>query len=163
MPERAPSSARGPSVRIPIRKEDAARVRDPIPGRSLVTRRALRDVIRNATLGVYGVTGFSGGGPLGRLLVRLGLAEPGIRLRLDGQTAIDIHLTVAYGLPVAEVARQVDSSVRWAIHHATGRDLDRLTIHVDGLRYEPGRPPVAEVAPSAPGPTDLAGSGSDVA
>ncbi|HET7727691.1 MAG TPA: Asp23/Gls24 family envelope stress response protein [Candidatus Limnocylindrales bacterium] len=146
-----------------MRKEDVARVRDPIPGRSLVTRRALRDVVRNATLGVYGVTGFSGGGPVGRALVRLGLAEPGIRLRLDGQTAIDLHLTVAYGLPVAEVARQVDASVRWAIRHATGRELDRLTIHVDGLRYEPGQPPPGDTAPSAPGPTELAGSGSDVA
>ena len=163
MPERAPSSVRGPSDRIPIRKEDAARVRDPIPGRSLVTRRALRDVIRNATLGVYGVTGVPGGGPLGRALVRLGLAAPGIRLRLDAGTAIDLHLTVAYGLPVAEVARQVDASVRWAIRQATGREPDRLTIHVDGLRYEPGRPPAGEVAPSGPGPSDLAGSGSDVA
>lgn len=163
MPERAPSSVRGPSVGIPIREEDAARVRDPIPGRSLVTRRALRDVVRNATLGVYGVTGFSGGGPLGRVLVRFGLAQPGIRLRLDGAMALDLHLTVAYGLPVAEVARQVDASVRWAIRHATGRELDRLTIHVDGLRYEPGHPPSGDAPSASPGPSDLAGSGSDVA
>lgn len=138
-------------------------MRDSIPGRSLVTRRALRDVVRNATLGVYGVTGLSGGGPFGRWLARLGLAQPGIRLQLDGRTALELHLTVAYGLPVAEVARQVDSSVRWAIRHATGRELDRLTIHVAGLRYEPGQPPQGEVPSTAPTPADLAGSGSDVA
>ena len=32
-----------------------------IPGRSLVTRRALTDIVRAATLGSYGVTGFAGG------------------------------------------------------------------------------------------------------
>jgi len=138
-------------------------VSDPVPGRSLVTRRALRDVVRNAALGVYGVAGLAGTGPLGRLLARLGFVHPGVRLHLGGRTAVDLHLTVAYGLPVAEVARQVDSSVRYAIRHATGRELDRLTIHVAGLRYEPGQPPAADPVPTAPGPTDLAGSGSDVA
>ena len=40
----------------------------PKPGRSLVTRRAIRDLVRTATLSTYGVTGFSGGGPLYDLL-----------------------------------------------------------------------------------------------
>ena len=39
----------------------------PTPGRSLVTGRALRDIVRTATLGSYGVTGFAGG-PVGRLI-----------------------------------------------------------------------------------------------
>ena len=32
---------------------------DPIPGRSLVTRRAVADIVRTAVLGSYGVTGFA--------------------------------------------------------------------------------------------------------
>ena len=35
----------------------------PTPGRSLVTRRAVADIVRTATLGSYGVTGFAGGRP----------------------------------------------------------------------------------------------------
>ncbi len=60
---------------------------DRMPGRSLVTRRAIRDLVRTATLATYGVSGFSGGGPLGRLLERLGIAHPG--LRLDGRRDAD--------------------------------------------------------------------------
>ena len=155
------------------------------PGRSIVTRRAVADVVRTATLGSYGVTGFAGGF-LGRLLERLGLVQPGIGVSFGGGVdepslsdeaadlpgpvtvrpaiAVDLDLTVAYGVPVAEVARQVDSAVRYAVRRALDREIDRLTIHVDGLRFQPGdlpaRPPVD---PSAVRSDDLAASGTDVA
>ncbi len=81
--------------------------------------------------------------------------------------AIDLDLLVAHGLPIAEVARQVDSAVRYAIRRALGREVDRLTIHVDGLRVAStdlrlagaGRPrDPLEIATD-----DLAASGTDVA
>jgi uncharacterized alkaline shock family protein YloU len=106
----------------------------PIPGRSMISRRAIVDIVRSATLGSYGVIGFAGGGPVGRIAERLGLGPRGIRLALTGGLAIDLDLVVAHGLPIAEVARQVDSAVRYAIRRALGREVDRLTIHVDGLR-----------------------------
>ena len=136
----------------------------PLPGRSLATRRAVVDLVRTATLGSYGVTGF-GGRPIARLAGRLGLARPGIAVRLADELDIDLDLTVAFGVPVAEVARQVDSAVRHAIRHAVGREVGRLTIHIEGLRFGPGgQPPaVLPVEPGAVGPRDLAGSGTDVA
>ena len=135
----------------------------PTPGRSLVTRRAVVDVVRTATLGSYGVTGFAGG-PIARLVGRLGLAQPGLGVRLEPGIEIELDLTVALGVPVAEVARQVDSAVRYAIRRALDREVDRILIHVDGLRVHAGTVP----APPATGPTsirprDLADSGTDVA
>ena len=141
----------------------------PSPGRSLVSRRAIVDLVRTATLGSYGVIGFAGRGPAGWIRERLGMAPRGLLVVVDGELRIELDLIVAHHLPIAEVARQVDSAVRYAIRHAVGRDVDRLTIHVDGLRFAPWEP-----APSAPSrsarkrratvvPDDLAGSGSDVA
>jgi uncharacterized alkaline shock family protein YloU len=109
-------------------------------GRSLVTRRAVADVVRAAALGSYGVTGFAAG-PVTRLAGRLGLAQPGLRVDLSNRVSIDLRLTVAYGLPVAEVARQVESAVRYAIRRSLDRDVDSIRIHVGGLEYEPGGPP----------------------
>jgi uncharacterized alkaline shock family protein YloU len=134
-----------------------------MPGRSLVTRRALVEVIRTAALGSYGVTGFAGG-PLGRLRGRLGLGQPGVHLRLGERLEIELDLTVAIGVPIAEVARQVDSAVRYAIRRALGREVSRLTIHVGGLRFGLGIVPSGITAsPGAIGPRDLADSGTDVA
>ena len=135
----------------------------PMQGRSLVTRQAVLDLIRTATLSSYGVTGFAAG-PIERVLGRLGIGQPGISLRLDAGLEIELDLNVAYGVPVAEVARQVDSAVRYAIRRGLGREVARLTIHVDGLRVAPGSPPtVIPADPSAIRPRDLADSGTDVA
>lgn len=136
----------------------------PTPGRSLVTGRALDDIIRTATLGSYGVTGFAGG-PLSRLLAWLGLRQPGLAVRLDDGIEIELDLMVAMGVPVAEVARQVDSAIRYAIRRALDREITRLLIHVDGLRVHPGGaiPQVPTERPTAIRSRDLADSGTDVA
>jgi uncharacterized alkaline shock family protein YloU len=122
------------------------------------------DLIRAAALGSYGVTGFAAD-PIARLLGRLGFGQPGIGLRLDAGLEIELDVTVAYGVPVAEVARQVDSAVRYAIRRGLGRDVARLTIHVDGLRVAAGGTPptIIPADPSAIRPRDLADSGTDVA
>jgi uncharacterized alkaline shock family protein YloU len=159
---------RCPIGRRPTRpsEEDVVRVpTDPIPGRSLVTRRALVDIVRIATLGSYGVTGFAGGGPISRLFDAIGLPRSGIRVTFGERIEIELDLTIALGLPVAEVARQVDSAVRYAIRRALDREVDRLTIHIDGLRFHPGSPPPRR--PTDPAGRvragDLADSGTDVA
>ena len=136
----------------------------PTPGRSLVTGRAIADIVRAATLGSYGVSAFAGG-PFARLLARLGLRQPGLVIRIDDGIEIELDLEVALGVPIAEVARQVDSAVRYAVHAALGREVGRIMIHVDGLHV-----PVDGAVSSGPAalptgirPRDLADSGTDVA
>jgi len=122
-----------------------------VQGRSLVSHRAIVGIVRVAVLGSYGVTGFVDDGPLGWVRGKVGLSGPGIRVSTKGPFAVDLRLTVAYGLPVAEVARQVDSAVRYAIRRSLDRELDRIAIHVGGLRFEPlSVPPRAEPATDAP-------------
>ena len=138
---------------------------DQPTGRLLVSRRAIADIVRTATLGSYGVAGLAASFP-DRLLGRLGLGSPGIRLSVrDGLLSVDLSLEVGLGLPIAEVARQVDSAVRYAVRRGLGREVGVIAIHVDKLRFESGANPPAEV-PSGSGsvrPGDLADSGSDVA
>jgi uncharacterized alkaline shock family protein YloU len=136
---------------------------ESVPGRSLVTKRAIRDLVYTAVLAAYGVTGFADGGPIGRVLRRAGVASPGIRVSLGKELVVDLRLTVAYGLPIAEVARQVESSVRYTLRQALGREPDVVRIRIGRLEHQ--RPTAPSPAPAAaqPGPADLAGSGSDVA
>lgn len=136
---------------------------DQPPGRSLVAGRAVIDIVRTAALGSYGVTGLAAN-PVERLLATLGLAQPGVRVDLHGGISVDLELTVAYGLPIAEVARQVDSAVRYAVRRGLGREIGRLSIHVDGLRVEPASaPPRAAHGVATIRSVDLAESGTDVA
>ena len=160
-------AADGPATQL---EEDASGVPtdppNPTPGRSLVSRRAVVDVVRAATLGSYGVIGFAGGGLAGRVGERLGLPPHGLEVRIAGRLEIDLDLIVAHGVPIAEVARQVDSAVRYAIARTLDCDVDRLTIHVDGLRVAaldlvPSGRPGRSDGPASP--DDLAASGTDVA
>ena len=125
-------------------------------GRSLVTRRAIADVVRAAALGSYGVTGFASN-PVARLAGRLSLGQPGLRVTIADELAVDLRLTVAYGVPVAEVARQVDSAVRYAVRRTIGRDIARLRIHIGGLAYQPGGPPPSDMNGGVRGPADAPG------
>ena len=133
-----------------------------IGGRALVTRRAVIDIVRAVTLGSYGVAGFAGNWA-DRVLGWIERRPGGLRVSVaGGSLTIRLHLRVAHGLPVAEVARQVDHAVRHAIRVSLGREIDRLTIRVARLELHPGGEPPSAPPPPSLGPSDLADSGSDV-
>lgn len=136
---------------------------DEVPGRALATRRAAADITRAAVLGSYGVAGFEAG-----LRERVHAAivgrTPGVNITFrDGHLSIRLTLRVAKGLPVAEVARQVDSAVRYGIRRALGRDVDDLRIRIGGLEASPGTQPPADPVRRGVHSSDLADSGTDVA
>jgi uncharacterized alkaline shock family protein YloU len=135
----------------------------PSAGRALVTRRAVIDIVRRVTLGSYGVAGFAGNWA-DRVLGWIEQRPGGLRVSVEGGTlAIRMNLRVAHGLPIAEVARQVDLAVRHAIRSALGREVERLSIRVARLELHPGgNPPHARRHPDL-GPSELADSGTDVA
>ena len=138
-----------------------------VAGRSIVTRRAIVDIVRTAVQGSYGVTGFSDPSFGRRLLRWVGLDRPGIRLTTEGGLRLDLFINVAFGMPVAEVARQVDSAVRYSLRHYIGTEVANLSIHVDGLRYEPDaveRAEAIERTEAADKPASTAeGSGDQIA
>jgi uncharacterized alkaline shock family protein YloU len=106
-------------------------------GKSIVTSRAIVDIVRTAVQSSYGVTGFSDPN-VGRRVMRLvGVNRPGIKLSTGNGIRLDLFITVAFGVPVAEVARQVDSAVRYSLRHYIGAEVASLNIHVDGLKLQP--------------------------
>ncbi len=134
-----------------------------IGGRALVTRRAVIDIVRGVTLGSYGVVGFAGNWA-DRVLGWIERRPGGLRVSVaGGELGIRMQLRVAHGLPIGEVARQVDLAVRHAIRTAIGREVEHLSIRVATLEFHPGGEPPQRQVPSDLGPSDLADSGTDVA
>ena len=139
---------------------------------SLVSRRAISQIVRAAVSGSYGVTGLTDDGLSQRILVRLGRRPPAIVVRLRTGIQVDLRILVAAGVPVAEVARQVDSAVRYSVRRAIAREIDSLTIHVGGLYFQAGPLPEplggpvaldAQVAATDPDQPEPALPGSDAA
>jgi len=139
-----------PHLRPSSPAEDAQLSESTVPGRFEITPKAVVDVVRAATLGSYGVTGLRARGPLGGRLPWLG-GRPAIVVAAGpDELRVDIRISVAYGAPVAEVARQVDSAVRFAVRRAVEREIDRLTIHVGELRVDPAAKPPAPAVTERP-------------
>ena len=132
------------------------------PGRRSSRVARSTDIVRTATLGSYGVTGFAGG-PLARLVVARASVQPGLVIRTDDGIEIELDLTVALGVPVAEVARQVDSAVATPCAGPSGGRSPASPSTSTGCASTRGDAAGAGRAPTAIRPRDLADSGTDVA
>ncbi len=99
-----------------------------------MTRRAVADLVRAAAAGSYGVVGFTNPDLPSRLLALVHYSAPGVAVRITPTLDVRLSLRVAFGVPIAEVASNVESAVRYALQQALGRDVDNLVIHVGGLQ-----------------------------
>ena len=105
-----------------------------MPGHALVTRRAVADLVRQAAATSYGVVGFTNPDLRTRLQSLLRFSPQGVTVRIVPTLDVRISLRVAFGVPIAEVASNVELAIRYALHQALGRDVDSLVIHVGGLQ-----------------------------
>ncbi|GAB4242989.1 MAG: Asp23/Gls24 family envelope stress response protein [Thermoleophilia bacterium] len=106
-------------------------------GRIIISERALSDIVGWTVLESYGVVGMASPNlyrGVARILTRDKLHQ-GIRLEEhDSRLRIDLYIVVEYGLNVAEVAGNVRSQVLYNIRRMTGRRVDEIHIHVQGVR-----------------------------
>ena len=118
-------------------------------GQSYVSRRAIGQVVRAAVASSYGVTGLVDDGIVAGFLARMGVRPTGVLVRIAGGIRVELRILVAAGVPVAEVARQVDSAVRYAVGQSIGREIEQVTIYVGGLRVEARSMPQPAPGPDA--------------
>jgi uncharacterized alkaline shock family protein YloU len=89
---------------------------------------------------VDGVVAMSGG-LVGGLSEMLGRRNPqkGVRVEVDeGEAAIDLTLTVRYGVRIPEVAARVQENVKAAVEGMTGLRVRAVNVHVTGVEVVPG-------------------------
>ena len=61
----------------------------------------------------------------------------GVRIDLvDNRVAVDITITVEYGSPVPDVARNIQENVKKAVETMSGLDVKNVDVHVTGISFE---------------------------
>ena len=61
----------------------------------------------------------------------------GVRIDLeDNRVSVDITITVDYGSPVPDVARNIQENVKKAIETMAGLDVRNVDVHVTGISFE---------------------------
>jgi uncharacterized alkaline shock family protein YloU len=99
-------------------------------GRLTITREAVAEIVAERTLGCYGVIGLSAGTRVGRIFRREGISIDGDARALR----IQVHLVVAHGLNLAEVASTVRSQVAYEVERLTGLKVAAVEVVIERVR-----------------------------
>jgi uncharacterized alkaline shock family protein YloU len=99
-------------------------------GRLTIARDAVAEIVAERTLGCYGVVGLSAGTRVGRIFRR-----EGINIEGDAQALrIQVHIVVAHGLNLAEVASTVRSQVAYEVERLTGLKVAAVEVVIERVR-----------------------------
>jgi uncharacterized alkaline shock family protein YloU len=101
-----------------------------------VSPRALASIAYHAALQSYGVVGLTSKNLVDGLTQVL-VKDPtyGVEVNYDGQNInIDLYVIVEYGTRIKSVANSVSNAVRFQVEKALGMPINKINVHIRGLR-----------------------------
>jgi uncharacterized alkaline shock family protein YloU len=105
-------------------------------GSITVSPRAIATIAYHAALESYGVVGLAHKNLVDGLAQAL-VKDPahGVEVHYDGANIeIDIYIIVEYGTRIKSVANSVANTIRYHVEKALGMPVNRVSVHVRGLR-----------------------------
>ena len=119
-------------------ERDAHPNRRQLPmGKIEVAPRAIATIAARAVGRSYGVVGMAPHTLLEGVaqVLRHEDAQKGVEVRIgNDEIMIDLFVIIEYGTRIAEVARNVQENVRYAVEQALGMPVARVNVRVQGLR-----------------------------
>ena len=107
-------------------------------GRITVSPAAVAQIVGRVAAECYGVVGMSVRGPARERVTQLlpkGRSGRGVLVRnVDGAVALELHVVVAYGLNLAEVAATVRSRVTYEVERQTGLRVASVDVHIQDVK-----------------------------
>ncbi len=101
-----------------------------------VSPRAIATIVYHSALESYGVVGLASKSVvdgIANILVKN--PTHGIEVEhSDDRISIDIYIIIEYGTRIKSVATSVANTVRYHVEKALGVPLDKINVHVQGLR-----------------------------
>ena len=99
-------------------------------GRLTIAREAVAEIVAETALGCYGVVGLTAGSRVGRMFRREGISVDGSAQALR----IELHVVVAHGLNLAEVASTVRSQVAYEVERLTGLTVASVEVVIQRVK-----------------------------
>ena len=107
-------------------------------GRISISPAAIAQIVGRVAAECYGVVGMSLRGPARDRVTQLlpkGRSGRGVLVRsAEGAVALDLHVVVAYGLNLAEVAATVRSQVTYEVERQTGLRVASVDVHIQDVK-----------------------------
>lgn len=97
-------------------------------------------LVGNAASSCYGVAGMVKSGAkqgIRSLISRRSYADDGVRVRSQGdKLIIDLHICVIVGVNISAIAKSIVNKVRYTVEQATGLEVKKVNVFVDGIKTE---------------------------
>ncbi|MBP5617931.1 MAG: Asp23/Gls24 family envelope stress response protein [Clostridia bacterium] len=108
-------------------------------GKVYVSNVFFAKLIGHAVTSCYGVAGMvpMGGQKIRNLFARGKMIDKGIVVSgsIDS-ISVDLHIIVTYGININAIANSIDHNVRYTVKEATGIDVKKVSVHVDGMKAD---------------------------
>lgn len=100
-----------------------------------ISNKYLRDIISNTVESCFGVAGMNYYGAVQgaeRVFLGKNLSNKGVIIRQkDNKLAIDLHITVTYGINVNAITNSIIHKVQFVLNDKTGIDVSEINVFVD--------------------------------
>ena len=97
-------------------------------------------LIGNAVSSCYGVAGMVKSGTrqgLRSIFSKRTYADEGVHVRSDNdKLVVDIHISVIYGMNIAEISKSIINKVRYTVEEATGLAVKKVNVCIDSMKTE---------------------------
>jgi uncharacterized alkaline shock family protein YloU len=103
-----------------------------------ITKEYFNEIVGDAVSTCFGVAGMSNVNALQGLRSRRKkgqrFMDQGVHVYKDGKSlVVDLHIIVTYGLNIPAILRSIENKVRFTVAEATGLDVSRVNVFVDGM------------------------------
>ncbi|OJU16619.1 MAG: hypothetical protein BGN88_01220 [Clostridiales bacterium 43-6] len=108
-------------------------------GKVTISNEFFAKLIGNAVSQCYGVAGMVAKGTQWwrTILTRKHYPDTGIQISGDiNSVCVDLHITVIYGLNINAIADSIVGKVKYTVEDATGIIVDKVNVHIDGMKAE---------------------------
>lgn len=107
-------------------------------GKVVLSETYLSKLIGDEVTSCFGVVGMAPKGKRQKLFNKLSKEEKvdtGIKVTGDSDTlSVEIHIVVTYGMNISAIAKSITEKVTYVVKEATGINVDKVTVKVDGIK-----------------------------
>ena len=109
-------------------------------GATHISEEYFANLVGRAASECFGVAGLVSTTPyqgLRTMIAKSDVPDKGVKVHITGgRLVLDLHIVVTYGVNISAIVQSIIHKVRYPVGDATGREVAKVNVYVDGMRAE---------------------------
>ena len=107
-------------------------------GATHISEEYFANLVGRAASECFGVAGLVHTTPYQGVRTMIGdVPDKGVKVHITGgRLVLDLHIVVTYGVNISAIVQSIIHKVRYTVEDATGMEVAKVNVYVDGMRAE---------------------------